>query len=498
MISVTLNPTPPTSPTSPTPSTRMRMKTIRPGLRPFALAAGVLLLLAGCASAPPRAEPPALELPAARWSHAAVPAASAAALPAWRDLVRDARLREVIALALENNRDLRVALLGVEQARATYQVQDATRRPTLQATGSSSASFTPAEASSSGRDTLNRSYSVGIGISAWELDLFGRVASLRDAALQSYLNTEAAQRATRLTLIGDVATAWLTLGADRRLLALARRTLASQQDTLRLTERRQALGAASGLTLEQTRTTVETARGQVAVLESQVQRDRHALELLVGRAVPEALLPTDADTGTDEAAALVGLPDALASTVLQRRPDVIAAEHLLQGSRADLEAARAARFPRISLTASAGTASRQLGDLFAGGAWSFVPSVSWPILDSGTIEAGVARAEATRDIRRATYDKTVQTAFREVADALSVRASLAERLDAQRALVQAWTRSLTLAEARFRAGADSWLTVLDAQRSLHAAQQALITLELTEQSNRITLYKVLGGGNADR
>lgn len=479
MISVTLNPTPPTSPT---PSTRMRMKTIRPGLRPFALAAGVLLLLAGCASAPPRAEPPALELPAARWSHAAaVPAASAAALPAWRDLVRDARLREVIALALENNRDLRVALLGVEQARATYQVQDATRRPTLNATGSSSTSFTPAEASSSGRDTLNRSYSVGVGISAWELDLFGRVASLRDAALQSYLNTEAAQRATRLTLIGDVATAWLTLGADRRLLALARRTLASQQDTLRLTERRQALGAASGLTLEQTRTTVETARGQVAALESQVQRDRHALELLVGRAVPEALLPTDA----------------LASTVLQRRPDVIAAEHLLQGSRADLEAARAARFPRISLTASAGTASRQLGDLFAGGAWSFVPSVSWPILDGGTIEAGVARAEATRDIRRATYDKTVQTAFREVADALSVRASLAERLDAQRALVQAWTRSLTLAEARFRAGADSWLTVLDAQRSLHAAQQALITLELTEQSNRITLYKVLGGGGEE-
>lgn len=484
MISTTLNPT--------------SMKTIRPGLRPLALAVAAGLLLAGCASAPPRAEAPALELPAARWSDAAaVPAASAAALPAWRDLVRDARLREVIALALEHNRDLRVALLGIEQARATYQVQDAARRPTLNATGSSSASFTPAEASSAGRDTLNRSYSVGVGISAWELDLFGRVASLRDSALQSWLNTEAVQRATRLTLIGDVATAWLTLGADRRQLALARRTLASQQDTLRLTERRQALGAASGLTLAQTRTTVETARGQVAVLESQVQRDRNALELLVGRAVPEVLLPTDADT--DEAAALVGLPDALASTVLLRRPDVIAAEHLLQASRADLEAARAARFPRISLTASAGTASRQLGDLFAGGAWSFVPSVSWPILDGGTIEAGVARAEATRDIRRATYDKAVQTAFREVADALSVRAALAERLDAQRALVQAWSRSLTLAEARFRAGADSWLTVLDAQRSLYAAQQALITLELTEQSNRITLYKVLGGGgDADR
>ncbi|KDB50286.1 outer membrane efflux protein [Sphaerotilus natans subsp. natans DSM 6575] len=484
MISTTLNPT--------------SMKTIRPGLRPLALAVAAGLLLAGCASAPPRAEAPALELPAARWSDAAaVPAASAAALPAWRDLVRDARLREVIALALEHNRDLRVALLGIEQARATYQVQDAARRPTLNATGSSSASFTPAEASSAGRDTLNRSYSVGVGISAWELDLFGRVASMRDSALQSWLNTEAVQRATRLTLIGDVATAWLTLGADRRQLALARRTLASQQDTLRLTERRQALGAASGLTLAQTRTTVETARGQVAVLESQVQRDRNALELLVGRAVPEVLLPTDADT--DEAAALVGLPDALASTVLLRRPDVIAAEHLLQASRADLEAARAARFPRISLTASAGTASRQLGDLFAGGAWSFVPSVSWPILDGGTIEAGVARAEATRDIRRATYDKAVQTAFREVADALSVRAALAERLDAQRALVQAWSRSLTLAEARFRAGADSWLTVLDAQRSLYAAQQALITLELTEQSNRITLYKVLGGGgDADR
>lgn len=421
----------------------------------------------------------------------------AAADPAWlQGWVQDEHLRQVVALALDHSRDLKVAALTLEQARATYRIQDAATGPTLNGSTGLNASRTPAEASSSGRDTVSRSLSAGVGVTAWEIDLFNRLGSLRDAALQSYLNTEAAQRSTRLALVADVATAWLTLAADQRQLALARQTLASQQTTLALTEKRQALGAASGLVLAQTRATVEAARGSVASLESQVQRDRHALELLVGQRVPPALLPATGpaeDPATDPATALVAVPAGVPSEVLRRRPDVQAAEALVQAAQADLAAARAALYPRISLTASAGTASRSLDALFQGGAWSFVPSVSLPLLDGGAARSTVSRAEVTRDLRLASYDKVVQTAFREVADALSVRASLAERLGAQQALVAATARAVALAQARYQAGADAYPVLLEAQRSLWSAQQALISLQLTEQANRITLYKVLGG-----
>lgn len=488
--------------------TPMSLKPVALGRRaPLALAATLALLLAGCGSlnlSPSTEPPPAGAIPSA-WPAAS--AASAAANSAdlferqdsqdWQDWVRDARLRQVIERALAHNRDLRVALLTMAQARAAYDIQDAAQGPTVNASAGLSASRTPAEASSSGQTLHSRSYSVGLGVSAWELDFFGRVQSLADAALASYLQTEAAQRSTRLSLIADVASAWLTLASDRQQLALARRTLASQQETYRLTERRQALGATSGLTLVQTRTTVESARGSVASYESQVQRDRYALELLVGQALPDELLPSAeaAEPGSDTTA-LVAPPAGLPSTVLQRRPDVVAAEHQLRASQADLAAARAALYPRIALTASAGTASRELGTLFQGGAWSFAPSVSLPILDGGAARASARRAEITSDLRLASYDRTLQSAFKEVADALSVRASLAERLDAQRALVAATRRSLALASARRQAGVESSLAVLDAQRSLFAAEQALITLELTERSNRVILYKVLGGSYA--
>ena len=335
----------------------------------------------------------------------------------------------------------------------------------------------------------------GIGLAAYELDFFGRVSHLTESALQSYLSTEAAQRSTQLSLVGDVVTAWLTLAADQQQLALARDTLTSQQITYNLTERRKALGAVSGLALVQTQTTVETARGNVASYESQVQRDRNALALLVGQAVPDALLPgSDAITPATAFTALVGVPEGVPSSVLQRRPDVLAAEAQLKAAQADMGAARAALFPRISLTASVGVASRSLDELFQGGAWNFAPTLVLPILDGGAAQTALRKAEITRDIRVASYDKAIQTAFREVADALAVRASLAERLSAQQALVGAYQQSLTLADARYKAGADTYLAVLDAQRSLYAAQQALIALQLTEQSNRVTLYKVLGGG----
>lgn len=487
---------------------------------PLALAATLALVLAGCGSLTrsPGAEPPPATAVPATWAVAPASGASAASatsatsatsapaaleLAEWQDWVRDDRLRQVIARSLEHNRDLRVALLTMAQARAAYDIQDAARGPTVNATGGLSASRTPAQASSSGQTVNTRTYSVGLGVSAWELDFFGRVQSLADSALASYLQTEAAQRSTRLSLIGDVATAWLTLASDRQQLALARRTLDSQRDTYRLTAGRKEAGAVSGLTLAQARTSVESARVSLAAAESQVQRDRYALELLVGQTLPDALLPPEdlnsgnGDGSTDPGStALVAVPAGLPSTVLQRRPDVVAAEQQLRGAQADLAAARAALYPRISLTASAGTASRELGTLFQGGAWSFAPSISLPILDGGAARATVRRAEITSDLRLASYDKTLQSAFKEVADALSVRASLAERLDAQRALVDAAQRSLDLATARQQAGADSFLTVLDAQRTLLSAQQGLITLQLTEAGNRVTLYKVLGGSYA--
>lgn len=483
--------------------TPMSLMPIALGRRaPLPLAAALALLLAGCGSlnrSPSTEPPPADAIPSA-WpaaSAASAPAPAALELTEWQDWVRDDRLRQVIERALARNPDLRVALLTMAQARAAYDIQDAARGPTVNATGALSASRTPAQASSSGQTVNTRTYSVGLGVSAWELDLFGRVQSLADAALASYLQTEAAQRSTRLSLIADVASAWLTLAADRQQLALAQRTLDSQRETYRLTEGRKAAGAVSGLTLAQLRGSVESARGAVAGYASQVQRDRYALELLVGQVLPDELLPPEeaAAPGSD-ATALVAPPAGLPSSVLQRRPDVVAAEQQLRASQADLAAARAALYPRIALTASAGTASRELGTLFQGGAWSLAPSISLPILDGGAARATVRRAEITSDLRLASYDRTLQAAFKEVADALSARASLTERLDAQRALVEASQRSLDLATARQQAGAESFLTVLDAQRTLLAAQQGLITLQLTEAGNRVTLYKVLGGGYA--
>ncbi|WP_416462559.1 efflux transporter outer membrane subunit [Rubrivivax gelatinosus] len=457
------------------------------GLTLVALAA-----LTACASLAPEYTRPAAPVPEAWPSASAAVAAGAAALPDGRAFVADARLRRTIELALDNSRSLRLALLAIEQARASYRIQAADQLPTLSATGAQSASRTPAEASSSGQVLHTRTYSANIGVSAFELDLFGRVRNLSESALESYLATEEAARSTRIALVAEVATAWLTLQADQAQLALARSTLDSQRRTYELTRQRHALGSDSALTLAQAQTSVEAARRDAAAYEATVAQDLNALRLLVGADLPADALPPAADPGA-EATALVALPAGLPSALLQRRPDVIAAEHSLKAANADLGAARAAMFPTIQLTASSGTASRSLSDLFKGGAWSFAPSVSLPIFDGGATRAGVAQAEAARSIQVATYEQTVQTAFREVADALAVRATIAERLDAQAALVDASKRAWRLADARWKAGAASYLDALDAQRTLYAAQQTLLTLRLAEQSNRVRLFEVLGG-----
>jgi len=463
------------------------------------------LALTGCVSMAPDYERPEAPVPQ-QWRGATAASIATRGEQAsvalgdieWESFFQDERLRQVIAMALEHNRDLRIALLNIEKARAQYRIQGAELLPSVDVQASQSASRTPASSSATGESVVSRQYSAQVGFSSYELDLFGRIRSLKDEALQTFLSTAESQRSTRLSLIAEVAGSWLSLAADNELLDLARETLESQRKTLGLSEQRHALGLDSGLDLAQVRTSVESARADVARYQEQVEEDRNALELVTGVSVPQALLPGGS---VKDAIKLAPIPAGLDSSVLLARPDVVSAEHSLKAANANIGAARAAFFPTISLTASAGRSSDQLSDLFSGAnrSWSFVPSIQIPIFNAGSLRASLDVSEVERDITVAEYEKTIQTAFREVADALSVRVSMQERLAAQQALVQASSRAYQLADARYRNGVDSYLDALDAQRSLYSAQQDLISLSLTEATNRVTLYKVLGGGvNAQR
>lgn len=467
-------------------------------------ALSLAVLLSACANLAPDYQRPAAPVPEA-WPVTATATATvasetvAAADLDWQDFVRDERLRRTIALALDNNRDLRKAVAAIEEARAAYRIEAAAQWPTVTASAGQSVTRTTGRATTSGQSTIARSYSAGVGVSAFELDFFGRVANLKESALQSFLQTEEARRNTAIVLVAEVASAWLALAADRAQLALARETLASERRTYEMTQQRRALGADSSLTVAQAQTSVEAARRDVASYETQVQQDVNALTLLVGASVPEAWLPQASDGAATAAdtTVVVGVPEGLPSSLLQNRPDVLAAERALRASNADIGVARAALYPSIKLTGAAGTASISLGDLFLGGLWSFAPTISLPIFDGGASRAGVEQAQAANAIELAAYEKTVQTAFREVADALAARATFSERLAAQRALVDASGRAYTLAEASWKGGASSYLEVLVAQRALYASQQTLITLRQAEQANRVTLFKVLGGGWKD-
>lgn len=440
----------------------------------------------------------------------------------WQEFVAEPRLRELIRQTLDNNRDLRVATLAIEKARAQYGVERSALFPSVAATGVGNRSRTADDLTSAGRSNTSGQYTAQLGFSSYEIDFFGRVHNLNEAALQEFLRTGESRRSVQLSLIAEVANAWLTTDADARRLMLARETLRTRKEALMLTERSHELGASNGLTLAQTRTTVDSARVDVATFVSQLARDRNALALLVGDSVHESLLPPSiaqaAATRTEPAplgegqrsaerlasvqttlpepaTSLLSVPQDLPSSVLLHRPDVQAAEHTLRGTYASIGAARAAFFPSITLTSSIGVGSSSLSNLFdsGNGTWSFIPQIRLPIFDAGRNRANLRISEVARDTAVAQYEKTVQVAFREVSDALADRATLDERLDAQRSLVDATRKALELSDARYRLGADNYLTVLDAQRSLYTAQQTQITLQLAEQANRITLYKVLGG-----
>lgn len=411
----------------------------------------------------------------------------------WREVFQDPRLQGVIDLALSNNRDLRVAVLNIEKARAQYRVERAALLPGVDATATAARGENSAAQTQPGVSRDVKAYTAGVGVTAYELDLFGRVRSLKDAALQSYLATRESSRSVQISLIAETAGNWLSLAADQDLLTLAQNTLATREQSLGLIRRQFDAGAISQLELRQAETLAETARSDVATYVAQVEQDKNALRLVVGADVPADLLPAG---GLVTAQILPDLPAGLPSDVLTRRADVLAAEHTLAGANADIGAARAAFFPSISLTASTGVASGALKNLFdsGNGTWSFAPRINLPIFAGGANVANLDSAKAGRDIAVAQYEKAVQTAFREVADALAVQSTIQDRVGSQERLVAAANDTVRLSRARYNAGVDSSLTLLDSERTLYTSQQGLIGARLVRANNLATLYKALGGG----
>ncbi|HEY3491128.1 MAG TPA: AdeC/AdeK/OprM family multidrug efflux complex outer membrane factor [Candidatus Deferrimicrobiaceae bacterium] len=456
------------------------------------------IALSGCATMAPKYARPAAPVPSV-WPTGAAYGASepkppgmAAADIAWVDYFTNDALRKVIALALSNNRDLRIATLSIERARALYRIRQADLFPSVNASGGAAAQRVPETLSGVGKPITTHQYDVGVGVSGYELDLFGRVQSLKNQALESYLATEQARRSVQISLVSEVAGQWLALASDRERLRLAGETLGTQEKSYELTKRRFEGGVSSELDLRQAQTSVDAARIDIARYTSVIAQDRNALELLAGGPVPEELLPAQLDA----ASAMQDLAPGIPSEVLQRRPDILEAEGQLKGANANIGAARAAFFPRITLTTSIGLGSDQLGDLFKGGAgmWSFAPRITLPIFEGGANLANLKVAETDRDIFVAQYEKAIQGAFREVADALAQRGTLGEQLSATQSLVDAAAATRKLSDARYEKGVDSYLSVLDAQRTLYAAQQNLIAVRLAHLANRVTLYKALGGG----
>jgi NodT family efflux transporter outer membrane factor (OMF) lipoprotein len=450
-------------------------------MRFFALTTAAAALLAGC-SFIPTYERPAAPV-AAAFPQASSDAGTAAAALAWTDFLPDARLRALVDIALQNNRDLRVAVLNVEQTRALLGVQRADRWPSVN--GIAAASRAP---NSTGVQTTT--YTLGVSVAAFELDLFGRVKSLSEAALARYLASDEGRRAAQVSLIAAVASADLALRADDELLEVTQRTLASREEGQKLIRVRFEGGVSAEPELRSGESLVAAARASLIALQRQRGLDLNALVLLLGQPLPEAL---PVATGLNDLR-FADLPAGLPSEVLLQRPDVRQAEQTLIAANANIGAARAAFFPRITLTGSAGFASTQLSGLFDNTAWTFAPQLLQPLFDAGRNRDNLAATRAAHDIAVAQYEKAIQVAFREVADALAGRATLGEQLAAQHAQADAEARRLELAELLYRGGVATQLDRLDAERATLAARQAVVQLQLARLQNAVQLYRVLGGG----
>jgi outer membrane protein, multidrug efflux system len=470
-------------------------------MRKVTVALITALLAAGC-TLEPKYDRPAAPVPqtfpsgqAYRAGGVAPTAEKAAADIGWREFFTDARLRQLIELTLANNRDLRVAALNVEAQRAQYRIQRADLLPTISATANESAQSVPPYLHNPGLPipSVIRQYTVGVGFTSYELDVFGRIRSLTHQQLETYFGYEETRRTTQISLVAEVADAYLTLLADQELLRITQETLKSDTDSYTLTQRMLESGQDTELDLRQAESAVDTARANLASYTRQVAQDRNALQLLVGAPLPQEL---SGGPPLEQQSFLAELPAGLPSDLLARRPDILSAEHNLRAANANIGAARAAFFPSVSLTGLYGTSSAQLSGLFGSGSkyWSFNPQLSLPIFAGGANVANLDLAKVQKNVQIAQYEKAIQTAFREVADALAARGTLQQQREAQRALVASSGASYKLSEMRFQNGVDAYLTVLDSQRTLYSAQQGLVSVELTRLENLVGLYKALGGG----
>jgi multidrug efflux system outer membrane protein len=452
-----------------------------------------LTLLAGCTMAPDY-QLPALPV-ASNWSTDSGSQPTKADDIGWKQYFNQPAMHQLITMALANNRDLRVAALNVDTARASFQIDRAALLPTLNASSSQTSEHLPGglySTQNSGPVTYQQ-YSASLGVTSYEVDLFGRLRSLRNKGLETYLATAATQRATQITLVSEVASGYLSLASDNDLLKLAINTANSQNNSYQLTKRSYDAGVSTSQDLVQAETTVRSAQADIAQYTRQVRQDVDALTLLVGATIPSNLL---ADATLDKNWNFPATPAGLPSDLLTRRPDIISAEHTLKAANADIGAARAAFFPSITLTGSAGTQSGSLSKLFDGGtgAWSFVPSINIPLFDAGVNQANLDIAKDTKQIDIANYEKAIQTAFKEVSDGLAGEATYKDEVLARQQDTDANQRNFDLSQMRFKAGVDNYLSVLVAQRSLYATQQTLITTRLGQLNQDITLYKALGGG----
>ena len=475
------------------------MMRLKLGVRLLSLAIATIATLAGC-TLDPNYERPAAPVAAAypqgdgyesttASQKTSVDTSKALAVDTqWRSFFRDPRLQKLIQIALDNNRDLRVAALNVAEYEAQYRITRAALAPSISASGSVTRERTLGVTSVS--NDLN------IGTTSWEIDFFGRLRSLKRQALENYLSTEASRQSTRISLIATVATDYLSLLSDERLLKITQDTVAADQATYDVTKRIQELGNSSLLDVRQAQNTLASAQASLASYRRAVAQDRNNLVAVLGAPIPDDLPAApafDQATGTSMFAEIdAGLP----STLLTRRPDIVEAEHALKAANANVGAARAAFFPKIELTATAGSSSSTLSGLFKAGtgAWAFAPTVSLPIFDYGSNKASLDVAKIEKNIEIADYESAIQTAFKEVSNALTARATYIDQVSADHDYVTSAQSYYTIARARYKAGTDSFLTFLDAQRTLYTAQQQLASDTLSQQSNLVTLYKVLGGG----
>jgi multidrug efflux system outer membrane protein len=461
-----------------------------------ALIALTALSLSACGTLAPHYERPAAPVPATWPQGQAYPAASGpetAAPPDWRATFTDARLQGLIQTALGENRSLRAAVADVAAARAQYDVQRSSLLPTVSATGQATYARAPVpDATGKLVGQESHGFTAGVGVSAYELDLFGRQRSLSNAAFEQYLATDEGRRAAQLAVISEVANDYIALAADRALLQIAVQTQGAGQESLDLTQHRFQEGVSSELDVRQAQTIVEQARADVARYTAAAARDKNALELAVGAPVDDA---STVQTMEEVFAGLAEVPAGLKSDILLLRPDVLQAEHQLRAANANIGAARAAFFPSITLTGGVGQASSSLGGLFSNGVstWSFIPAISLPIFDAGRNSANLRLTKAQRDAAVAQYEGAIQTAFREVADALADRAGTERQLEAERALVEASAGALRLATARYQRGTDPYLTTLESQRQLYVVEQGLVLVELARAQNTVALYRSLGG-----